>query len=46
MKRFGQHAFLRPECVDKYKKLPTAVWLQVLETISTCQLRKNSINYQ
>lgn len=32
MKRFGQHALLKPECVEKYKKLHAAVWPEVLAT--------------
>ncbi len=43
MKRFGQHAVLKPECVDEYKKLHTAAWPKVLETISACHLRNYSI---
>lgn len=43
MRRFGQHAMLKPECVEEYKKLHSAVWPDVLATISKCNLRNYSI---
>jgi L-rhamnose mutarotase len=43
MKRFGQHAKLKPECVEKYKCLHAAAWPDVLKTIHACNLRNYSI---
>ena len=43
MRRFGQHAVLKPECVEKYQRLHAAVWPKVLETIAQCNLRNYSI---
>ena len=43
MRRFGQHAMLKPECVEKYKKLHSAVWPDVLATITKCNLQNYSI---
>ncbi len=46
MRRFGQHAQLKPECVEEYKKLHAAVWQDVLKTIHECNLRNYSIFLQ
>ena len=43
MKRFGQHAILKSECVEEYKKLHAEVWPDVLATINQCNLRNYSI---
>ena len=43
MRRFGQHAKLKPECVDEYKRLHAAAWPDVLATITKCNLRNYSI---
>lgn len=43
MRRFGQHARLKPDCVEKYKRLHAAAWPKVLEMISKCNIRNYSI---
>lgn len=43
MRRFGQHATLKPECVEEYKKLHAAVWPDVLVTIAACHIQNYSI---
>ena len=43
MRRFGQHARLKPEYVDEYKSLHAAVWPNVLATITRCNLQNYSI---
>ncbi len=43
MRRFGQYAVLKPECVEEYKKLHAAVWPDVLATITRCHLKNYSI---
>ena len=43
MKRFGQHAVLKPEYVDTYKKLHADAWPDVLKTIKNCNLQNYSI---
>ena len=43
MKRYGQRAQLKPEKVDEYVTLHRAVWPDVLETISQCNIRNYSI---
>jgi len=43
MKRFGQHALLKPECVQEYQRLHRTVWADVLATITRCNLRNYSI---
>jgi L-rhamnose mutarotase len=43
MKRYGMVIGLRPEKLDEYKKLHTAVWPDVLKTIADCQIRNYSI---
>ncbi|KAJ4330975.1 hypothetical protein N0V87_009560, partial [Didymella glomerata] len=32
-RRIGQWLYLRPECIDAYKKCHAAVWPEVLEQI-------------
>ncbi len=43
MRRFGQRAALKPECVEDYKRLHAAAWPEVLETITACNLKNYSI---
>ena len=43
MRRFGQHARLKAEKVDEYRRLHAAVWPGVLQTISKCGIRNYSI---
>ena len=43
MKRFGQHAKLKPECVEEYKNLHAAAWHDVLKTLHACNLQNYSI---
>jgi len=46
MRRFGQHARLKAECVEEYKRLHAAAWPEVLKTIHACNLRNYSIYLQ
>ena len=43
MKRFGQVIELKPEGADEYIRLHREVWPDVLEMISSCNLRNYSI---
>ena len=43
MKRFGQHAVLKPEKVDEYVELHAAVWPEILQIISDCNMTNYSI---
>jgi L-rhamnose mutarotase len=43
MRRFGQVARLKAECVEEYKRLHEAAWPDVLKMISQCNLRNYSI---
>lgn len=43
MLRFGQHAKLKTECVEEYKRLHAAAWPDVLKTITECNIRNYSI---
>src|SRR5919197_1577865 len=43
MKRYGSVIGLRPEAIDEYKKYHVAVWPEVLDTISKCNIRNYSI---
>lgn len=43
MVRFGQHAKLKSDCVDEYKRLHNDVWPDVLATINECNLQNYSI---
>ena len=43
MKRYGMVINVKPEKIDEYKKLHTAVWPDVLKTISDCNIRNYSI---
>jgi L-rhamnose mutarotase len=43
MKRYGTVLRLKPDKVDEYVALHTAVWPEVLATISACNLRNYSI---
>ena len=44
MKRFVQIARLKPEKVDEYRRLHSAVWPDVLKTISECNLTDYTIS--
>jgi L-rhamnose mutarotase len=44
MRRFGQYAMLKPECVEEYKSLHAAVWPNVLATITKCNIQNYSIH--
>jgi L-rhamnose mutarotase len=46
MKRFGQRATLKPECVEEYIQLHAAAWPGVLETITACHMQNYSIYIQ
>jgi L-rhamnose mutarotase len=46
MRRFGQRASLKPECVAEYRRLHAETWPKVLETISACHIRNYSIYIQ
>ena len=43
MRRFGQYALLKAECVEEYKRLHSAVWPDVLAMITKCNLQNYSI---
>ena len=43
MRRFGQHAVLKKDMIEKYTALHAAVWPEVLEVISACNLANYSI---
>lgn len=43
MKRFGQIIGVKPEHFEEYRKYHTAVWPEVLKTISECNIRNYSI---
>lgn len=43
MRRFGQRAQLKPECVEEYRRLHAAVWPDVLKTITQCNIRNYTI---
>lgn len=38
-RRIGQWLYLRPECIDEYKKCHAAVWPEVLEQIKDSNVR-------
>jgi L-rhamnose mutarotase len=38
-RRIGQWLYLRPECIDEYKKCHAAVWPQVLEQIKDSNIK-------
>ena len=44
MRRFIQKAELKPEMVGKYRRLHSAVWPDVLKTISDCNLNNYTIS--
>jgi L-rhamnose mutarotase len=46
MKRYGSVIRVRPEKLDEYKKLHSAVWPKVLEMITKCNIRNYSIYYK
>lgn len=43
MKRYGMVLGLRPEKMEEYKRLHTAVWPEVLKTIRECHIQNYSI---
>lgn len=43
MKRYGQVIGVRPEHFERYKQYHAAVWPEVLEMISTCNIHNYSI---
>ena len=43
MKRYGTVIGLRPEKIEKYKKLHAAVWPDVLRMIQACHIQNYSI---
>ena len=43
MKRFGQHAVLKPEKVEEYVELHAAVWPEILQIITDCNMTNYSI---
>ena len=43
MKRYGQHATLKPEMVEEYVRLHSQVWPEVLQVIRECNQRNYSI---
>jgi len=46
MKRYGQVIKLKPEKVEEYKKLHSAVWPEVLKMIKECNMNNYSIYYK
>ena len=46
MKRFGQVIGVDPVQFEKYKKYHTAVWPEVLEMITACNIRNYSIYHK
>ncbi len=43
MHRFGQVIGVKPDRIDEYERLHTAVWPDVLATIRACNMRNYSI---
>ena len=43
MERMGQVISLKPETIEEYKRLHSAVWPSVLKTIADCNIRNYSI---
>jgi L-rhamnose mutarotase len=46
MKRFGQVIGVKPETLDRYKAYHAAVWPEILDMISQCNIRNYSIFYK
>ncbi len=46
MKRFGQIIGVKPETLDRYKAYHAAVWPEILDMISQCNIRNYSIFYK
>ena len=46
MKRYGMVLGLRPEKRDEYIRLHAAVWPEVLQTITACNIRNYSIFFK
>lgn len=43
MRRYGQVARLKPDRIEEYDTLHAAVWPEVLDTITACNIRNYSI---
>ena len=43
MKRYGSVIGVRPEAIEEYRKLHSAVWPEVLDMIRKCNIRNYSI---
>jgi L-rhamnose mutarotase len=43
MKRFGQVIGVKKECLEDYKKYHAAVWPEILQKITECNIRNYSI---
>lgn len=43
MRRYGQVVSIKPEHIEEYERLHSAVWPEVLETIKRCNIRNYSI---
>jgi len=43
MKRYGAVIGVKPEAIERYKKFHSAVWPEVLDMISRCNIRNYSI---
>ncbi|KAA3656273.1 MAG: L-rhamnose mutarotase [Chloroflexi bacterium] len=46
MQRYGMVIKVKPEKFEEYKRLHAAVWPEVLETITACNIRNYSIYYK
>lgn len=46
MQRYGMVIRVRPEKLDEYKRLHAAVWPDVLEMITACNIRNYSIYHK
>jgi len=46
MQRYGMVLRLRPEATEEYKRYHTAVWPQVLATITASNIRNYSIYFK
>ena len=46
MRRFGSVIKVRPERLEEYRQLHAAVWPEVLQTITDCNMRNYSIFYR
>lgn len=46
MKRYGMVIRVRPEKLDEYRRLHTAVWPEVLRMLAECNIRNYSIYHK